>query len=92
MPPDFADWIHRQPCAARELDGGRCEYGIQADHAAKKRGFGMKSLWAGCIPLCGRHHEERELFRGPFKGWDRERMRRWLDERIAETQAAWVVA
>jgi hypothetical protein len=41
-----------------------------------------------CIPLCRKHHRERDHFHGVFKTWDHDQMRRWLDAMISRFQSA----
>jgi hypothetical protein len=76
-------WVKSQPCCARFIS--YCDGPIEADHAGR-RGLGQKCDDRECIPLCAKHHRERTDMRGAFGGFHAERMREWLDRRIAETQ------
>lgn len=76
--------VKRQPCAAPGAPEG-CEGVIEADHVGR-RGVGQKCSDRETIPLCSRHHAERHALAGPFRGFDRERMRDWLAERLEETR------
>lgn len=58
---------------------------IEADHAGP-RPCGRKCSDDQTIPLCSLHHRNRTDATGPFKGWDRWKMRSWCTERIAETR------
>jgi hypothetical protein len=62
------------------------------DHAGGLRagsGKGQKADDTTCIPLCRKHHRERQEFGGYFKGWDKERMHAWCDAAIDATQLAY---
>jgi hypothetical protein len=72
---DRINWIWTLPCAARKLSG--CFGRVEADHAGR-RGIGRKAPDDTCIPLCSRHHGQRDAFKGPFREWDQQRMRHWL--------------
>lgn len=93
----YLDWIHgemcrvaRQSCSSEECDGP-----IEADHAGR-RPMGRKADDSTCIPLCRKHHRERHAMSGYwFRDFDRDDMRRWLDDAIAETHddyARWKTA
>lgn len=84
---DYMKWVKRQPCAARWFDPDGCYGVVEADHAGR-RGYGQKADDRTCIPLCTNHHELRGSFHGVFKDWDQARMRAWLLEVTARTQAA----
>ena len=78
--------VHGLPCCAEDLSP--CFGRIEADHAGKKSGMGMKSSDLDCVPMCSRHHQQRHDFHGPFKSWTAPQMRAWLDAQIADTRAA----
>lgn len=80
--------VRELPCAARLL-GHPCNGRMTADHAGKKSAKDRKTHVDTCIPLCWEHHlgNGRDNMGGPFKGWDRARMRRWLDWHIFRTRA-----
>lgn len=73
---EFLDWVHRQPCCARELGG--CRGRIEADHTGRDRGIGQKAHDRTTIPLCHHHHMCRTSFSGVFRTWDQAKMREWL--------------
>lgn len=88
-------WVKRQPCCAGLLldDDGRritCHGPVEADHAGR-RGLSQKSHDLTCIPLCLKHHRERDTFHGDFKAWDHDRMRMWLDEMIRRYTEAYML-
>lgn len=62
---------------------------VEAHHAAKKPGLGIKCDDRETIPLCTLAHRQCESFAGPFRKFDREQMRAWVAEKIADTQAKW---
>lgn len=85
--PGYLVAVRLMECCAWALpDAGRCAGVIEADHAGL-RPAGRKCSDNETIPLCSRHHVDRHQFLGAFRGWDRARMRAWLDEQIANTQA-----
>jgi hypothetical protein len=63
---------------------------VEADHAGT-RPIGRKADDRSCIPLCNHHHRQRGDFAGPFRSWDKARMRQWLDECIKATLDAYIV-
>jgi hypothetical protein len=77
-------WVRRQPCAARSLDES-CYGRVQADHAGR-RGMGRRADDRTCIPLCSKHHTQRDAFHGVFRSWGHEQMRLWLAMTVANTQ------
>ena len=48
--------------------------------------MGRKADDATMIALCQQAHRERTDFAGAFRDWDHDRMRLWLDEKIADHQ------
>lgn len=87
--PHFLAFVHTLPCAARSVQGHRCDGRIEADHAGE-RPVGRRADDRTCIPLCMLGHRERTDFAGAFRGFDRVHMRGWLDEQIARTQARYL--
>jgi hypothetical protein len=87
------------PCVVRELlfvSPGHtpCSGPVQADHVGR-RGIGQKCDDRKSMSICRGHHGERTNFTGTFKGWDRDRMRGFLEngfelteKRIAAREAA----
>lgn len=82
---DYMKWIKRRPCCARILAETTCYGPVEADHAGK-RGVGQKADDRTCIPLCRKHHQERNDFHGAFKTWNHDQMRQWLDANIERHQ------
>jgi hypothetical protein len=82
---EYMKWVRRQPCCARNFATTPCEGRVQADHAGR-RGMRQKADDRTCIPLCRRHHRERDNFHGAFKEWGHDRMRQWLDAMIVRHQ------
>lgn len=87
----YMDRVRGLACCARDLPGARCAGPMEADHAGV-RGLGQKCSDDQTIPLDRQCHRDRTDLTGPFRGWDRARMRAWLDAQIATTQAALVAA
>jgi hypothetical protein len=80
--------VRKLPCCAPKWPPSLCSGAVEADHVGR-RGLGQKCSDRETIPLCNGHHEDRDGRdgnRGPFAGWNPERLRTWLNERIAETQ------
>lgn len=86
----FEIWVHTRPCAAIGLPGHVCNGPVQADHQGR-RAFGRKANDDTEVALCPLAHLQRDAFKGPFKTWDHDRMRAWLDDNIAATQAAYQI-
>jgi len=72
----YMDWIRSHPCAAEGLSP--CAGPIESDHTGR-RGLSRKAHDRTFIPLCKLHHRQRTDFSGPFRAWDKDQMRRWLD-------------
>lgn len=89
--PAFLAFVHTLCCAASGMSGHICEGKIEADHAGT-RPLGRKADDDTCIALCSLAHRQRTDFAGPFRSFDKARMRQWLDEQIAITRAAYAVA
>lgn len=83
----FVSWVKRQSCVLRQL--AECYGEIEAHHAGKKPGRGLKADDRTCIPLCHKHHMELGALSGFFKGWVGDELRRWQDTLIEETQEAY---
>ena len=76
-------YVKTLPCVASII--GRCDGVIEADHAGR-RGISQKAHDNTCIPLCTKHHRERDAFTGDFKAFDHDRMRGWLAAAVWATQ------
>lgn len=81
----YRAWVRRQPCCARSLPGHRCDGPIEGDHAGR-RGRGQKADDATMIALCQLAHQQRDAFHGPFRTFDHDSMRSWLDDQVAAHQ------
>lgn len=79
----YMAWVRRLPCAARAMSP--CLGRIDPDHAGR-RPTGRKADDRTCIPMCRRHHRQRDTFKGPFRDWDKMRMRWWLAEQVRQHQ------
>jgi hypothetical protein len=77
--------VRSLPCCAIGVDGHACDGPMEADHAGA-RPLGRKASDTTCIPLCRLAHRQRTDFSGPFRSWDKDRMRDWLATKIEETQ------
>lgn len=88
---EYMLFVKTLPCCAIGISGHVCSGGIEADHAGL-RPFGRKADDRTTIPLCSQGHLERGNFSGPFRSWDKARMRAWLDFWIAKTQLRWEIA
>lgn len=79
----YREWVRTQPCCAPCAPSG-CWPNIEAHHAGSS-GMGQRAHDHTCIPLCSAHHVPGlHQNAGPFKGWKREQLRDWQDERIEE--------
>ena len=78
----YLDWVRTQPCLAKRF--GTCGGRIEAHHAGKNPGVGMKAPDRTAVPLCSRHHADLTAHRGGFRAPAAIR-RLWQDEWIAET-------
>lgn len=85
--PAFLAWLHGENCC---MAGPRCSGRIEAHHAGRKQGVGMKASDDTCVPLCSRHHRELTEHRGAFAGMSREQLRATQDEWIAATFGRWL--
>jgi len=91
--PAYLDWLHTRGCCALGLDTlGRCGGRIEAHHAGRKPGVGMKCPDDEAIALCTVHHDQLTRHVGVFAGWSRFERRQWSDAWIATMQAAFLSA
>lgn len=80
--PLFVAWVHGEPCM---MASDRCEGRIEAHHAGRKPGMGLKAPDDTCVPLCSRHHGDLTNHRGAFAGMSREALRALQDDWVAST-------
>ena len=84
----YLAFVHTLPCVALNVPGHRCAGPIEADHMGP-RPLGRKADDRTAAPICQLGHIQRTDFSGPFRVFDQARMRRFLADSIASTQAAW---
>lgn len=63
-----------------------CSGGVDPDHQGKDRGAGLKSSDFDCVPMCRKHHDERQFMTGIFKNWDKAGMDDFCEEAVAWTR------
>lgn len=83
--------VKKLPCLLKGKPGHVCDGPSEADHGGE-RPYGRKCDDRKSLPFCPGGHRQRQRYQGYFKGWDKVRMRHWLEDRIAEVQAklSWV--
>ncbi len=86
--PAFLAWVRTRPCCVRF----GCEGHIEAHHAGKNPGVGMKAADNTAVPLCRKHHRELTDHSGMFKRSTREELRMIQDNWIGETYALYLAA
>lgn len=64
-----------------------CLGDVEAHHAGKRPGTGLKCSDYDTHPFCMKHHTDWHSGSGPFKGWTRQQRREWADEQIRLTRA-----
>lgn len=86
--PAYTAWLRTQPCQAPGPHDCR---GVEIHHPPHRRATGLGARRAHdhhAVRLCVTSHVHGvHALRGPFKGWTRERVRAWADERAAENRA-----
>lgn len=87
--PAFLAWVRTQPCCVRAFG---CQGRIEAHHAGKNPGLGMKAPDNTAVPLCQKHHSEITDHSGMFRGVPREVLREWQDNWIGATYARFLSA
>lgn len=89
---DWMVWVKSQPCVISMLAVERadntpsndpCSGWIEADHVGP-RAMGRKSHDFECLPACKKHHDARPGRRGPFARLDRQAMRSWIVDALAD--------
>lgn len=78
--------VRAMPCCARDMGlcGGR-RHAHHPRHLAP--GIARKAPDDCAISLCARHHGELHALSGPFKRWQRQRLRDWQDGWISATRS-----
>lgn len=92
----YLAFIHAMPCCCelgvtrdgRNVRDSMCTGAIEANHAGKKPGIGLKAPDSTCIPMCHGHHADWTEHRGLFRGWSPDDRREWADAIIAECHRA----
>lgn len=84
----YREWIATLPCRA---PGCTSKPPSHPHHHSLTglRGTSQKPPDSYCMTLCFRSHRELHSLSGPFKGWTREQLKQWQDDRVAECRAAW---
>jgi hypothetical protein len=82
---EYLDRVKALPCAARHM--GECFGPVDPDHMGRKH-MGLKASDYSAVPMCRKHHGEREDFSGAFQGYAREQMEAWKAWAIELTQLA----
>lgn len=77
-------WVKTLKCHAAHLSP--CFGSVEADHAGR-RPTGRKAPDNTCIPMCQRHHAQRDAFKGVFRTWVQDEMRGWLAATVVRYQA-----
>lgn len=77
-------FVRSLPCCA---PGCGRQAPSEAHHDTQMRGMGQKSSDDRAVPLCRKDHDGAQHYRGVFMGWGKERMRAWMEEKIAEVMA-----
>lgn len=82
---------HAGPCAMFRRPGDDPAWISEADHAGDrfKHGDGYRAHDSTCIPLCTRHHRDREQRTGFFAPMTKAERRAWLDDAITMIRALW---
>jgi hypothetical protein len=77
---DYADWLRAQPCCAPcwpQHPSG------EIHHARHDVGMGLRAHDHRAVPICRKHHTDLHGLSGPFRGWNRDGIRSFLDDEIA---------
>lgn len=86
----YTDWLHWQPCVAP----GPSHAGGEVHHPRHDEngpvGMGLRSHDHRAVSICREHHENIEQHRGPFAGWTKEDVRRFLNEKAAALRARYL--
>lgn len=87
--PAFLAWVRTERCCV----GSRsCSGRIEAHHAGKNPGVGLKAPDNTAVPLCQHHHRQITDHSGMFKGLGREALRVLQDRWVGETYARYLSA
>jgi hypothetical protein len=87
----YMDRVRELSCSAYRVKvptkWTRCSGGIQAHHAGRRPGVGLKAADTTTIPFCALHHTEWHGATGVFKFWTKDMRFKWSDEQIEYTQS-----
>lgn len=82
---EFMRIVKCLPCCL--CSEGDCDGVVEADHAGS-RPFARRAPDETCIPLCSKHHADRTLRNGFFRGMPVMEMKKWCAEQMVKTQRA----
>jgi hypothetical protein len=88
--PDYLAWVRTLSCVLACVAECLCNGPVEAHHAGRRPGTGIKADDRTAIPLCTKHHRCWHDMTGPFALHDKAARRDWADRRIAETQARYI--
>lgn len=81
----YLAFIRQQQCCIPNHD---CQGPIDAHHAARRSGMGLKACDRDTLPLCRQGHIfERHPLKGYFEGWTKERVKAWESDMIRKYQS-----
>ena len=72
---EYTAFLRGLPCHMSGL--GPCVGTVCVHHAQGSKGLGTKNHDHTGKPLCVGHHTQRHSLSGPFKGFDKRRIRDW---------------
>lgn len=94
--PSYLAWLREQPCGVRAFAvragiglAHECSPTIDPEHRREGVGAGQRAADPLAWACCRRHHDQRHDGRGFFADVDRDAVRVFVRERIAEAQAAY---
>lgn len=91
--PVYLAFVRTLPCC---VDGSPHAGRIDPHHAGEHPA-GRKADDDTAIPMCRQHHDQWDApmwssSSNPFREWGHDQRRRWQDDQIAETRAAWYIS
>lgn len=78
---EYTAFLRRHGCCM--AGHGLCDGALHVHHAQGGKGLGTRNADATGKPLCTLHHTQRHALSGPFKGWDKQRIKQWEAETAA---------
>ncbi len=73
--PEYAAFLRTLPCCM--MGHGPCVGAVHVHHEPGRKGLGTRNHDHTGKPLCAGHHTQRHSLSGPFKGWNKWRIRDW---------------